>query len=319
MASTEYGTRTGTAVPRAPGAFRFGGYTQGGADAAGAYADPFRDLITKDPQIQSVIQRVWGTTPVDQRPSDTPKTLESQNAQASKEIAQILASRGIRLPDRTFINPRSESLEGHRGWAGLSGAQKAAIIAALAATGVGSAAALGAFGGAAGAGAAGGSAATGAGAGTAGTIAGLGSALPVTAGLPAAAGTAAGAGAAAAGAGASAAGTGAGLMSQVARYAPLATMGASALGRAFGGGGDASAGQGARLQDMLPIIMQLLQQSQQSNLQQQQYAQRQQLLTDPGAASLFPGMTAPQGAVPLREAIAQMAYRMLPTYATQGR
>lgn len=173
-----------------------------GAEAAGdaQVSAAFRKLIAEDPDIQRVIQRVWGTG---QRPSDTPGHLEGANHAASQEIKQILARKGVTLPDRTFINPRSGALEGHRGWSGLSGWQRAAVIAAAAATGVGAGAALGAFGGAAaGAGGAGGagSAGAGIGAGTAGGTAGLGAGLGVTAGLPAgmagvgATGVAAGAG-----------------------------------------------------------------------------------------------------------------------------
>lgn len=130
-------------------------FTRAGADAAGAYDDYFRRLVANDPDVQGVIQRVWGTTPVDQRPSDTPKHLEHANDAASKEITRILAGKGITLPGRTFVNPRSGALEGHRGWSGLNGWQKAAIIAAGAATGVGGLAAAGALGGGAAAGAGG--------------------------------------------------------------------------------------------------------------------------------------------------------------------
>lgn len=161
-------------------------FTKAGADAAGEYDHYFRQIIENDPDIQAVIQRVWGNTPVSARPSDTPKHLEQANKQASQQITQILRQKGIDLPDRTFVNPRSASLEGHRGWSGLNGWQKAAIIAAAAATGVGGLAAAGALGGGAAAGAAGGSAAAGgAGAGTAGSIAGLGAGLGVTTGVPA--------------------------------------------------------------------------------------------------------------------------------------
>jgi hypothetical protein len=155
-------------------------YKKAGADAAGAYDDEFKKIIQNDPDIQRVIQGVWGDGP---RPSDTPKNLEKQNDQASKQITQILKSKGVNLPDRTFVNPRSGALEGHRGWSGLSGIQKAAIIAAAAATGVGGLAAAGALGGGAAAGAAGGAAASG-GAG-AGGVAGLGAGLGVASGLPA--------------------------------------------------------------------------------------------------------------------------------------
>lgn len=152
-------------------------FNSAGADASHDYADQFRQIVANDPDIQRAISGVWGSTPVDQRPSDTPKHLEKANDAASKQISQILKNKGIALPDRTFINPRTGALEGHRGWSGLSGLQKAAIIAAAGATGIGGAAALGAFGG----GAAAGAGAAGAGTGGAGAMGGLG----VTSGLTA--------------------------------------------------------------------------------------------------------------------------------------
>lgn len=150
--------------------------SKAGADAARAYDDAFRQIIANDPDVQAEIRRVWGDTPLNARPSDTPKELEKANAQASKNITAILKRKGIDLPERTFVNPRTGSIEGHRGWSGLNGVQKAAIIAAVAATGVG-AAALAAGGGAAAAGgAAAGSAGSGAGAGA-------GAGIGVTTGL----------------------------------------------------------------------------------------------------------------------------------------
>jgi hypothetical protein len=166
-----------------------------GADAASdpQIAEAMRSLIANDPEIQAVIRGVWGDTPVGQRPSDTPNALEGANHQASQQIAQILKRKGIDLPDRTFINPRSGALEGHRGWSGLNGIQKAAIIAAAAAATGGGLAAAGAFGAGGGAGAgAGASAASGAGAALPGGVIAPG----VTAGLGGmgAAGAAAGGG-----------------------------------------------------------------------------------------------------------------------------
>jgi hypothetical protein len=127
----------------------------------------FQKLLASDPDVQAVIQKVWGNTPVEQRPGDTPKNLEQANDQASKQIAQILKSKGVQLPAHTFINPRTNSLEAEHGWAGLPTAAKIAIIAAAGATGVGALGAMGAFGGAAAAGA-GGAGASGAAAGGAG-------------------------------------------------------------------------------------------------------------------------------------------------------
>jgi hypothetical protein len=156
-------------------------YNSAGTSAATDYDQKFRDIIANDPDVQAVIHRVWGNTPASARPSDTPKNLEHANDAASKKITQILARKGITLPDRTFVNPRTGSLEGNRGWAGLSNGAKLAIMAAAAATGVGAAGALGAFGGAA-AGSAGGAAAGGTAAGTALPT------LAATTGLPAALG-----------------------------------------------------------------------------------------------------------------------------------
>jgi len=151
-------------------------YDKAGADAASdmQIGDYFRQIIANDPDVQAVIRRVWGNTPTNQRPSDTPKHLEKANDQASKEIERILASKGITLPERSFINPRSGQLEGHRGWSGLNGWQKAAIIGAAAATGVGAGMAL-AGGGAAAAGA-GGGIASGVPAGLPGAVSGIGAA-----------------------------------------------------------------------------------------------------------------------------------------------
>lgn len=143
----------------------------------------FQKLLQSDPDVQAVIQRVWGNTPVNQRPSDTPKNLEQANDQASKQIAQILQSKGVQLPNHTFINPRTASLEPQHGWAGLPTAAKIAIIAAAGATGIGAAGALGAFGGAAAAGA-GGSGVAGAGAGAASAGGGLLASTPLLSAAP---------------------------------------------------------------------------------------------------------------------------------------
>ena len=149
-------------------------FNSAGADAATDYSEQFRQLIANDPDIQRVIQGVWGNTPLNQRPSDTPDHLEKANDAASKQISQILKAKGIQLPDRTFVNPRTGALEGHRGWSGLSGLQKALAVGALGAGGLGAAGALGAFGGL---GAAGGAGASG---GIGSSIAGIGA--PVTLG-----------------------------------------------------------------------------------------------------------------------------------------
>lgn len=187
----------------------------------------FQKLLASDPQIQAIIKSVWGNTPVNQRPSNTPKNLEKANESASKQIAALLKSRGVELPARTFINPRTMSLEGARGWAGLPTAAKVAIIGGLAATGIGAAGAMGAFGGAAGAGA-------GAGGAGAAAVPSIG----VMSGLPAGLGGAGIAGT-----------TGAGLASSagIAGAAGAGTAGAGAAGSTISGlmGGGAGAGSGA--------------------------------------------------------------------------
>lgn len=207
-------------------------YNSAGADAAGEYDQYFRQILANDPEIQAIIRRVWGDTPVDARPSDTPDHLEDANAQASKDIARVLASKGITLPERTFVNPRSASLEGHRGWAGLSGLQKAAIIAAASAAGVGGLAAAGALGGGAAAGGGGAALGGGGGGGAAAGIGGLGSGLTVASGLPAGmagvGATGLGAGGAALGGGAAAAGGGGSLLGTLGRVGQLGQLASGA-------------------------------------------------------------------------------------------
>lgn len=154
-----------------------------GADAATQMDAAFRAIIDNDPQIQAVIRSVWGNASRDERPSDTPKNLEARNAQASKQITEILRRKGIELPDRTFINPRSGTIEGHRGWSGLNGLQKAAIIAAAAAATGGTLAATGVIGGVAPT-VGGATAATGGGGGAAAGGGGTLAALTAAAGSP---------------------------------------------------------------------------------------------------------------------------------------
>lgn len=104
--------------------------------------------------------------------------------------------------------------------------------------------------------------------------------------------------------------------------APIVAPLITALGSLFGGlfGGKKSkdsakqASQGATLQDILPQLMALMQQQQTQSGQNYQMQQRNALLTDPGAASIYGG-TPPAGAVPLREALARMTYSLLPTSA----
>lgn len=207
-------------------------HNKAGADAAGAYDDEFRAILQNDPDIQRVIHGVWGDGP---RPGDTPKNLEKANDQASKQITQILKSKGIELPDRTFVNPRTGSIEGHRGWSGLNGWQKAAIIAAAGATGVGAGMAL-AGGGAA--------------AGAAGSGAGLSVASGVPAGMAGVGATGITAGGAAVGGGSTLASmaTNAGLNAARTKLTggswrdALISGGMGAAGGAGGGGGNMSWG-----------------------------------------------------------------------------
>lgn len=161
-------------------------------------ANAINQLIATDPEIQRVIASVWGTTPADQRPGDTPKHLEAANDRASKQIKAILERRGIKLPSHSFVNPRTNSLEGARGWAGMPTLAKIGLIGGAAAGGLGLAGALGALGGA---GAAGSGAA--ASVPSIGVTSGLGATVPGTAigGLMSGAGGAAGAAGAAGGAG----------------------------------------------------------------------------------------------------------------------
>lgn len=102
---------------------------------------------------------------------------------------------------------------------------------------------------------------------------------------------------------------------------PVITSIASLLGGLFGGkkskDAQKSASAGADLQSILPQIMALLQQQQGNQSQNYQMQQRKALLTDPGAASIY-GQAPPAGAVPLQEALARMAYGLLPTSARQG-
>lgn len=164
--------------------------------------DIINQIIATDPEIQKIVQGVWGNTTIHDRPSDTPKHLEKANDRASKQIKAVLASRGISLPSRTFINPRTNSVEGMRGWAGLPPAVKVALIGAAAATGIGAASALGAFGGAAGGAGAASGAAGASTIPTVGVTSGLSAgAFPAIAGTGSLSGIAGGAGAAAAGGG----------------------------------------------------------------------------------------------------------------------
>jgi hypothetical protein len=147
-------------------------------------ADAFRTLINTDPDIQAVIKGVWGDGP---RPSDTPKNLEKANDAASKQITAILKQKGIQLPDRTFVNPRSGALEGHRGWSGLPTGVKIAIIAGAGAATLGAGLAI-AGGGAAAAGAGGAGAASTAGSGIGvtsglGGLGAIGTSVPVGTGI----------------------------------------------------------------------------------------------------------------------------------------
>lgn len=200
----------------------------------------FQRLLANDPDVQAVIRRVWGDTPINQRPGNTPKNLEKANDAASKEINRILKAKGVQLPPHTFINPRTSAIEAEHGWAGLPTAAKIAIIAGAATGGIGLAGALGAFGGAAAAGAGGasaGGAGAGIGAGTAGTLASTSlagsAALPIAAGTSAAtSGALAGAGLGGAAAGGATAAGGGGILSTLGKLA--ASKGVSNAGNVLG-------------------------------------------------------------------------------------
>lgn len=172
------------------------------------------------------------------------------------QITSIAKKKGY-IPDvgqAVFVNPNYENgqLELHRGWAGLNGWQRAAIIAAAAGTGVGAGMLLAGGGAAAGAAGLGGSAATAGGAGTAAAIptiattAGLGATIP---------GTAIATGSALGTAGLGAGVTGAGL---AAGAAPLTTIPISSTAAAGGipagslaGGGGAAASGGGYIQGLI--------------------------------------------------------------------
>lgn len=147
--------------------------------------DALNQLIATDPQIQQIVKSVWGDTPANQRPGDTPKNLEAANQQASQQIASVLQSRGIQLPKHTFINPRSAAVEHEHGWAGLPTAAKVAIIAGGALATGGALGAAGAFGGAAGAAGGAGGAGAASGVGAAGAAGAAIPSLAVAGGLPA--------------------------------------------------------------------------------------------------------------------------------------
>lgn len=201
----------------------------------------FQKLLASDPDVQKVIQGVWGNTPINQRPGDTPKNLEKANDAASKQISQILASKGVKLPNHTFINPRTASLEPEHGWAGLPTAAKIAIIAGAGAAGIWAAPALMAAAG--GGGAASGGAAAASAIPSVGVTSGIaGSVLPGVAtgvGGAAAAGGAGVAGTTAAGLGAKA-----GLMSTIGK----SLSGAGTVGKIAGVAGPLASGIAASAQ-----------------------------------------------------------------------
>lgn len=150
--------------------------------------DTLQSRIAADPDIQRILtqnhDRIVAT-------HDKGGDARSFQNNLRDQITALAKSRGyMPAQGNYFINPNDGQLEPHRGWSGLSGWQKAAIIAAAAATGVGAGVALGGLGAAA-AGAGGGAAAgggSGAGIGV-GVTSGLGATLPGSAiALPSAAG-----------------------------------------------------------------------------------------------------------------------------------
>lgn len=106
----------------------------------------------------------------------------------------------------------------------------------------------------------------------------------------------------------------------------LIPIAASLLGGLFGGGGKKKTTApgtpgmpgGAELKDLLPMLLPLLQQSQQASKQSYGLQQRRYLMTDPGAASQMPGVQVPQGALPLQEMVMRMTANMLPNHAKRG-
>lgn len=142
-----------------------------------AAVDALQSKVSTDPQIRAFIAQTMQLTGADPN-SDANKALMSQR---SAQLTQLVKAKGLLPTNGQYtLDPSNGNLVRHGGWAGLSGLEKTAFIAAAAATGVGGAAALGAFGG--------GAAAAGAGAASAPTVAGgagiAGLATPgVTAGL----------------------------------------------------------------------------------------------------------------------------------------
>ncbi len=95
---------------------------------------------------------------------------------------------------------------------------------------------------------------------------------------------------------------------------PLISAGVGLLGGKKGKDAQKKASAGADLQSILPQLMALLQQQQGNQGQNYQMQQRKSMMTDPGASAIY-GQAPPQGAVPLQEAIARMAYGLMPTSA----
>lgn len=101
----------------------------------------------------------------------------------------------------------------------------------------------------------------------------------------------------------------------------LIPVAAGLLGGLFGGGKKkqpqptSGMPQGARLEDLLPILLPLLKQSQQFSGQNYELQKRRYLMTDPGAAQHMPGTQVPQGALPLQEMVAKMTANIMPNSA----
>lgn len=109
-----------------------------------AAVDSLQSKVYADPQLAAYIadtMRLVGNNPT----SNANKQLMSQR---SAQMTQMVKAKGLLPKDGQYtLDPATGHLVRHGGWAGLSGLEKTAIIAAAAATGVGGAAALGALGG----------------------------------------------------------------------------------------------------------------------------------------------------------------------------
>lgn len=152
-----------------------------------------QNKVTSDPQVKNYIAQTSALT------SANPGAAKDIMAQRSRDLTALVKSKGYLPQDGQYtLDPSNGNMIRHGGWAGLSKKQKAIIIAAAAATGVGAGAALAAGGGAAAAGAGGaGASGLGGGIGVTSGLGGLGT-IGTTVAAPTVAGAGLGAGSAAA-------------------------------------------------------------------------------------------------------------------------